>query len=165
MPISTAARTAMFAQETGEVFLAVLKIDHPDFTVPIRVVHNTQNVTYAGAEWIAYPFDLVLPDATRTGRSSPICRSTTSGREIAAAVRAAVEPPTVTVALIRASDPDPAEVLWPEFTLRNVSWDAAALTGDLVLLNISNEPYPAHQFTPGYFPGLFVLLLSLIGLA
>ena len=29
MPISTAARTAMFAQETGEVFLAALRIDHP----------------------------------------------------------------------------------------------------------------------------------------
>ena len=155
MPISTAARTAMFAQETGEVFLAVLKIDHPDFTTPIRVVNNTQDVTHNGFEWIAYPFDLMLPDSDEDREIVAHLSIDNVGREIAAAVRAAVNPPTVSVALIRADDPDPAEIVWPEFTLRNVAWDAAALTGDLVLLDISSEPYPAHQFTPNYFPGFF----------
>ena len=46
-------------------------------------MNNTQNVTYAGAEWIAYPFNLVLPDSDEDGEIRAHLSINNVGREIA----------------------------------------------------------------------------------
>lgn len=155
MPVSVAARAAMFAQETGEAFLILLRIDHPDFGAPIRVVNNTVNVTHDGDEFIGYPFDLILPDSEEDREVAARLTIDNVSREIAQAVRAAEDPPTADISVVRAAAPDDIEVALPTFTLRNVNWDALTLSGDLVLGDITTEPYPAHFFDPGRFPALF----------
>jgi len=39
-----------------------LQIDHPELTSPIRVINDTQDLTSNGYVYIAYPFEIVLPD-------------------------------------------------------------------------------------------------------
>jgi Domain of unknown function (DUF1833) len=155
MPVSTAARQAMFAQETGEAFLILLTIDHPDFTAPIRVVNNTVNVTSGGQEYFAYPFDLTLPDSDHDKDIVAHLSIDNVSREITEAIRDADEPPTVEIAVIRAAAPDAHEISLPTFTLRDVNWDALTISGELVLSDITFEPYPAYVFDPNRFPGLF----------
>src|SRR5579885_2175455 len=59
--LSLAARQAVNAQETGEVFLLLLTLDHDELAAPIRVVNNTVDIVSRGNTYIAYPFQLELP--------------------------------------------------------------------------------------------------------
>jgi hypothetical protein len=54
---STLAKVS--AEETP---LILLEINHPELDAPIRVVNDTQNITSNGIEYIAFPFNCILPD-------------------------------------------------------------------------------------------------------
>lgn len=54
---STLAKVSM---EESPIIL--LTINHPDLNDPIRVVNDTDNITSNGVEYIAFPFNLSLPD-------------------------------------------------------------------------------------------------------
>ena len=70
------------------------------------------------------------------------------------AIRSISSAPAVKIEIIRAADPDTVELSLDGFTLRDVSWDAASVTGSLTLDDIATEPYPAGIFSPASFPGL-----------
>tara|TARA_B100000700_G_scaffold189815_1_gene209165 strand:- start:36360 stop:36824 length:465 start_codon:yes stop_codon:yes gene_type:complete len=148
-------REAAFAQETSEVFLALLTISHPDIDPSIRVVNNTENITSRGEEFVAFPFEPVLPDQREDAPSRARVVIDNVTREVAQAVRSTSTPPDMLLEVIRAADPDTVELTWPNFQLRNVKWDAGTLSGDLVLEDFTAEPYPAGRFSPASFPGLF----------
>ena len=54
--LSQAARQAINAEATEQVFLLLLTIDHEDLAEPIRVVNNTETITSRGELYVAYPF-------------------------------------------------------------------------------------------------------------
>jgi len=54
---STLARVS--ASESPKI---LLQIDHPELATPIRVINDTQSLTSNGYEYIAFPFNIVLPD-------------------------------------------------------------------------------------------------------
>ena len=54
---------AIFAEETGEVFLALLEVMDPSLDEPIRAVNDTVDHVHQGKLYTAYPFELVLPDS------------------------------------------------------------------------------------------------------
>ena len=60
--VSTLFRQAIYAQETQQVFLLLITIDHDNLAVPIRVVVNTEDITSRGDLYQAYPVDVELPD-------------------------------------------------------------------------------------------------------
>lgn len=155
MPVTDAFRRAAFDPETGEVFLVLLTIDHPDIHPPIRVVNNTENIPSRGNEFIAFPFDLQIPDSRED--APPRARLTIDNvsREIALAIRQVTTPPSVLMEIIRAADPDIVEASFPGFVLRDVRWDALQVSGELAVEDLAREPFPAGTFTPGQFPGLF----------
>jgi hypothetical protein len=153
--LSLAARQAMFAQETGEAFLILLKIFHPDLDAPYRFVNNNVNVVGVDGAYMAYPFDLVLPDSDEDREVVALLSIDNVSQEITEVIRSLDVPPGVKVSVVRAAAPTEVEVELPEFTLRDVTWDSMAISGELVLSDITSEPYPAHRFIPGYFPGLF----------
>ncbi len=155
MTVGADFKREAFDPETAQSFLMLLTLDHADITPPIRVVNNTENITSRGDEFIAYPFELELPDSVTT--SAPKAKLTIDNvsREIAQSIRQITSAPTVLMELIRASDPDTVEVGFPVFTLRDVKWDMLTVSGELVLEDLMTEPFPADQFTPSYFPGLF----------
>ena len=155
MTVSAAFKRDVFDPETAEAFLVLLTIDHADIDPPIRVVNNTENITSRGDEFIAFPFDIELPDNTR--EAPPRARLTIDNvsREIAQSIRLITSAPTVLIELIRASAPDTVEVAFPAFNLRDVKWDMLQVSGDLTVEDLMTEPFPAGQFTPAHFPGLF----------
>lgn len=155
MPVSETARRALYAPESEEVFLVLLTIDHDGLSQPIRVVNNLEQVNSRGQEFIAFPFSISLPDDKE--ESPPRARLAIDNvtREIGQAIRQIVGPPRVTIEVVMASAPDTVEASFPNFLLRNVTYDAATVSGELMVEDLTREPVPSRRFTPGRFPGIF----------
>lgn len=155
MPISTGARRAVYAPESDEVFLVLLTIDHDSLDEPIRVVNNLEKITSRGEEFIAFPFDISLPDDKEDAPPRARLAIDNVSREIGQAIREIVGPPSVMIEVVMASAPDTVEASFPNFLLRNVSYDAAVVSGELMVEDLTREPFPARKFTPGAYPGVF----------
>ena len=143
-----------FASETDEIWLILLTISHADLTDDIRVVHNTENVTSRGDLFVGFAFELSLPLDSHERPPVAELRIDNVSQEIALAIRSISSAPSVKIEIIRAADPGTVELSLDGFMLRDVSWDAASVTGSLTLDDIATEPYPAGIFSPASFPGL-----------
>jgi len=155
MPVSETARRALYAPESEEVFLVLLTIDHDSLSQPIRVVNNLEPITSRGEEYVAFPFAPILPfDKEEAPPQAQLAIDNVS-REIGQAVRQMTGPARVTLEVIMASAPDTVEMTWSSFLLRNVVFDVAAVQGQLMVEDLTREPYPARRFNPGSFPGIF----------
>ena len=153
--VSTTFKQAVAAQETGEAFLVLLTISHADLAAPIRVSSDAVNTTSRGETYVAFPFDLSLPDDNQS--SAPRARLTIDNvdRQIVEAIRQIQSPPTVQLVVVLSSDPDTVEAEFPAFKLRSVEVDILTVRGDLTIELFEDEPYPAGSFVPSAFPGLF----------
>lgn len=160
MTVSDALVRAAFDQETGEVVLVALTLEHDDLVQPIRVINNTEAVTVEGEEFVTYPFEISLPDDQDSGPPRARLAIDNVSREIAQSVREIASPVSVTIAVVRAVEgtdgwTGAVELSFPNFLLRDVKWDALQVSGDLQVEDLTREPYPAGSFTPASFPGLF----------
>lgn len=163
-PLSNAAKMAMYAQQTSEVFIILITIEHPNFTDPIRVASDSfevlpdagvRGVLSRGMEFVYVPFTLELPQEDDTGVSRATLSIDNISREIVAYVRQASSSLNVTIEIVLSSNVDLVEITAPDFKLDNVSYDAFTVTGDLTMEYFELEPFPARRFTPSDFPGLF----------
>lgn len=153
--LSGAFVNAAMAQQTEEVMLLLLTIDHDDFSTPIRVVNNTEDVTSNGNSFVAYPFEIDIPGDTADTPPRVRLRIDNVDRQIVQAVRDIASPPTMKLEVILASDPDTIEISFDNLKLKNVTYDVFAVEGELAWEDILNNPYPYHTFTPSSNPGLF----------
>ncbi len=154
-PLSLSARQSLYAGGTDDVFLILLTFSHDSLAAPIRVTSDAVNTASRGDVFIAYPFDLSLPDDDET--RPPRARLTIDNidRQIMAAVRSLSTPPAVLIEIVRAADPDTVEARFADFKLLNVQYDVQVIQGDISVEDFTTEPFPAHTFSPSLFPGLF----------
>ena len=153
--LSTAALKAVYAQDTSDAFIVLLTIDHENLADPVRVCSNALTITSRGDDYIAFPFELILPDETEN--QSPRARLVIDNvsQEISVALKQIDSAPSVKIEIIRAADADVVEAVFPDFKLTNVKYDALTVQGDLTLEDFTAEPYPATVFSPSVFPGIF----------
>lgn len=152
--ITSVFRQAAFAQETDQVFLVLLQIDHPDIE-PIRVVNNFTNVTSNGLEYIGFPFDIELPQDTEDALPQVQVTICNVDRQIVQAVRSLEGPPSMTLSVILASDPNAIQAGPYTLTLRECNYDSMAVTATIIPEDVLSEAYPGDFFTPAKFPGIF----------
>ncbi|MDD3492348.1 MAG: DUF1833 family protein [Candidatus Thermoplasmatota archaeon] len=153
--VSDSFKAAVFAQETEEVFLILVTVEHQEMENPIRLVNNIENIISRGESYLACPLQIELPiDADE---QSPVAKLTMDNLDkiIIAALRTISDPPTVHLELVRASAPDVIEAAFYDLTLKQVNYDYFKIEGMLTYENLLAEPWPAHTFTPSYFPGLY----------
>jgi len=117
-------------------------------------VNNNENVTSRGQEFVAFPFEIELPGEDSDQPPTARLRIDNVDRRVIAAIRDISAPPNVTIEVILASDPDFVEIAFDALVMRNVGYDAASITGELVFEQIVVEPV-ATNMTPAKFPGLF----------
>lgn len=153
--ISEATRAALYAPQTEEIFLVLLTIDHADLEAPLRVCNNTQNITSRGETYIAYPFELTLPDDEDNRQPRARLVIDNVDRQIVQTVRQLTSSPTVMIDIIRAAAPDVVEAQFQDFRFTNITYDSHVVEGDLTVEDFTAEPYPAASFSPSLFPGLF----------
>jgi len=152
-------RRAAYAQRTDEVILLLLTITHPDMEMPIRVVNDLQSIMSRGNKFIAFPFEINLPEETSEQLSKVTLRIDNVDRLIVYSLRTLSSAPEVTLEAILATSPDIVEAGPFNMTLRDVKYDALVVEGTLYFEDLLNEPYPGDSFVPAHFPGLFVLVL------
>jgi hypothetical protein len=153
--VSSLTRQALYAAETGEVFLILLTISHPQLVAPIRVTSDGVDTSSRGNSFIAFPFELVLPDDQES--KSPRARLIIDNidRQIVSAVRSLTSSPNILIEIVRAAAPEVVEAQFIDFKLVNISYDSHVVQGDLTLEDFTAEPFPAGSFSPNLFPGLF----------
>ena len=154
--ISNTFKTAIFKQETSEIFHVLLEINHSSLGTPLRFANNTENVTSNSNVYTAFPFKIDFPPGDRDDQVPTIRLSICNvDRTIVEAIRNMTSAPTVDVSIVLESDPDTVEVGPLQFTLKNVVYDALIVEGELGFEDILNEGFPKDSFTPNEFPALF----------
>ena len=155
-------KSALFDQETSGVVTALLEITHgvSGYDNPLRICNNTQNLTFGGNVYSAFPFKFDPPDQ-KTDGSIANARLTICAvdQQIAGILRQTDTPPTVRAIATFWSDETGSvqfeEIAsWP-LTLRNVSGDSMTIQGELVYEDRLDNQVPAGEFRPSLFPGLF----------
>lgn len=156
-PISARFRAAMQAGQTDEVISFLLTLRHPSFLVPVRVTDNGEDLVSGGETYVHFPFQITLAGETE---SSPTVKLSIDGtdRKIIQEIRGTNgEPIQVELSVVLAATPDVIEAGPSFFKLRNVTYDAGTVSGDLRLEELLTEPYPTDSFSPSRFPGCFGL--------
>jgi hypothetical protein len=152
--LSATAVASLNAQETGEVWLVLLTISHPDLPTPIRVVNNNEDITSRGNVYQAFPFEIVLPGEDPDSPPRAAIRIDNVDRSVIALIRSISSAPSVTIEVILASQPNTVEIAYSSLALRNVRYDPSTIEGELFFEPLFNEPITATM-TPSRFPGLF----------
>ena len=153
--VSLAMQQAINASETGDVFIVLLTLSHASLAVPIRVSSDAVNTTSRGNTFIAFPFNLTLPDDTDTASPHAKLIIDNIDRSIVLAVRSITTAATLLIEIVRAAAPDTVEASFADFQLTNISYDAMLVSGDLTVENFTAEPFPSATFSPSLFGGLF----------
>ena len=155
-PLSPNGLRAVLAPATDDVFVPLLEIDHPSLAAPIRVAGCTENVTSNGNLYIGYQFEVALPTDKRGEPPRAEVTIDNVDRQIVEALDALEGPPTVTIRVVRLSEPDVIEYEAPGLLMFRASADIGKVTGHLSLIDERVEPYPCGTFAPGRFPGGFI---------
>ncbi|MFO1038157.1 MAG: DUF1833 family protein [Geminicoccaceae bacterium] len=153
--LSSVMARALAGQETAEIPLVLLTIEHPELTPALRLVRNTVDIVSRGESFTAFACDVTLPDDVEgvSPRASLLLDNTSL--ELVEMIRSLRQTPEVTIELVLASSPDTVEVAWRAFVVEEARWDARTIELPLQLVETQLEQIPAHQFTPGNFPSAF----------
>lgn len=151
--LSTTAKQAIFSQETTEVFLMLVTLEHADITT-VRVVNNWENITSNSNTFVGYPFEFRIPSEDGESLSTVDLVITNVDKLLVDEVRSISTPIDVTLQIVLASDPDTVEASF-SMKMRQVEYDANLLKGTCNFEDLLNEPYPAGIYSPIDYPGLF----------
>lgn len=154
--LSAAAFRAMFAQETGEVFLVCLKLEHASLVQPIRVVHNNQDVVRSDGTYLACFFEINLPEETSERVPQVTLGIENVDRAIVDSIKSISGRVKVTMDVVLASSPNTVEAGPFEFYMLSANFNAQNVQGTLGFEDdILNTAFPKDQYTPQNSPGLF----------
>ncbi len=143
-------KAAYFSQETGEAFVELLTVNHPNLAAPIRLTSHPQGTTSRGQVFIFFPFQFVLPDDTQESPGRASIRIDNIDRTILAALRGLADPPTILYEIVLESDPDYVGVT-VAFLWRATNWDTIQIESSLEFEDIGAEPFPGFDFVPAHF--------------
>lgn len=149
-----AFRAEVLGPYSDDPVCVLLEITHPDLAAPIRVTQNGADITSNGDTYQHFAFDMELPG---DGEDEPVAklRIANVDRQIGEAIESITTPATVSTAIVLASDPDTIQFNWLNFELRNVTWNALEVTGDMIIRTFSTEPFPNVRVRESNFPNLY----------
>lgn len=123
-----------------------------------RLSETASEVVYGvvsrGSNFLFLPFNFSLPTEDD---AAPRCQITINDatRQLIPILRSINQAVTVKIEIVLKSNPDVVEVDFGNFLMSGITYNADTITGELTVESLALEPFPAHSFTPSYFPGLF----------
>ena len=153
--LSATALAAMYAEETDEVPIILVTIDHPDFTSPVRVTNESSDVTSNGNVFLQAGFDFEFPSNVEGQITEARITIDNVDRVILQEIRGLAGKPTIQFDMVLASAPNTVEISSTEFILSDVIYDKLKITGRFSQENFEKEPYPGDIMAPSGFPGLY----------
>jgi len=154
---------AVTRRHSDQPFITLLTISHSSLTTPIRVCDDAvvtlstgvPGVISGGYEFVQLPFEVQLPNQEADTPPRARIAIDNVSKEVTTAIAEITSPPSITLQIALAADPNVIELDLPGFQIEQVSFDALVIEGDLIIEQLEAEPYPAGRFLPSGFPGLF----------
>lgn len=154
--VSATALQAMLAQETAEVFIALLRIEHADLAAPVLLAYNTEPVVRTDGTYLPYPFKINLPVQSDEEVPDVTLTVDNTDLEVNDKIRTLVGKPDVTFMVVLASSPDTVEAGPFALKLANALGNAETITGTLGQEDdIFSQLVPGQQYLPTSSRGLF----------
>ncbi len=164
--MSPAAVRAFFSPDCDEHVIVLVTISAPGMeTMRLadgftqRIAETDEDVTYGvmsrGKAFTFLPLEITLPSEEEEAapRASLTIHNVT--RQVTPAIRELSGPPDVLLEVILARTPDLIEASFAGFKMSGIQYDAETVSGQLTVDSLAREPFPAHTFSPAWFPGLF----------
>ena len=164
--LSPAALKSMFSQDADSSLITLLTISGSGVSTQRladgytqRISETNDEVLYGvksrGSNFIFLPFEITLPTEAQdqVPRIQVVFHDVT--RQLIPIVRQINHALTVNIELVLTTTPDVVEVSFPGMLLGGVTYNSDTITAELTTDSLALEPFPAHTFTPSYFPGLF----------
>jgi hypothetical protein len=139
---------------SSDLPLILLTISHATLAEDIRVVNDKKAITSSGLEYIAFPFQIQLPDSKEDSQPSAKLTISNVSREIGVAIRSISTPPSVTITIIRQDTPNIIEAQFVGMRLNNVKYNMLTVTADLEFEDLTREEYPSLKISPSIFKGI-----------
>lgn len=155
MPISVQNTPSLLGTSTDVVWMYLLTITASSGP-PLYLVNNNEPVTSRGIEFLPYPFALVLPEDFGDQLPQVQISIDNISLEIVDFIRGEIIAPTIKVELVTSAFPDIVEKSLDFLQLRDVKYDAMAITGTLEVINVLNTRFPAESYDPTRYPALFI---------
>lgn len=150
------ARRNLLATSADEPFLVLLEITHPEWTVPIRVVNDSQNIVVEGDEFIACAFRITLPDDIDQQVPEARLEVDNIGRELTQWLEYSQggKGAKCRIMQVLRSDPDTVEFDMT-LDLSGLSVDNFVVRGQLGFQDTLGQPAVKLRFDPNTAPGLW----------
>jgi hypothetical protein len=153
--VSATALQAMLAQQTSEVFLPFLKIEHPSITT-IYIVYNTDPITRTEGVYQPYAFHIALPEDVEDKIPQVQVTIDNTDLTINDTIRGLVGVPTITFFVALASSPNTIEAGTYVYSLQSITADANTITGTLGFeSDVFAQQVPGITYVPVNSAGLF----------
>ena len=151
--LSNELKQELFAQESGDPFLALVTLTHTTFTA--RLVNNTVDVISRGDTYLAFPMKIRLPvDDGETARDFSIEFDNVS-LDLITQLRSVTGDIGVKIELILASLPDVVQMSHTDLLLRSVSYNSQRVSARIVLDSFLAVEMTSERYTPSIYPGMF----------
>lgn len=152
--LSSTAQQETYKLESTDTWIALLTIDHPDLTEPVRISSDSVDTDSLGETYSAIPFKFILP-SDKEGRVTAVDIQVENVTQLLIPdIRAVNSRATLLIQMVLASDPDVVEVEFNNFYLKKVDYDAVQMTARFVQDSDRTTPFGLF-FTPSNAPSVF----------
>jgi hypothetical protein len=121
----------------------------------LRVVSNTENIISRGQLFSATFFEITMP--TDNGETLPTVELKIANVDglLIQTIRGFANPPQMKLELVLSTTPDIVERSVDWLVLKSVDYNALTISGRLTVESVLSQRFPAYDFCPPYYPGLF----------
>lgn len=156
MPRNTSAefKRSLFAQQTGQAFLALLEISHESLPEPLRFARNNEALVRDGQTYLPLWFDVLLPAEDDDQLPKVTLSLENIDRVLLDTILTLTSPPRVSLSVGMSGEDE----IWVgpfDYTWRETGYDARTISATLEFEDLLNERWPKDEFVPSKFPGLF----------
>lgn len=153
--LSADALASINAQETGEVWLPMVVLTHPDFVAPIRLVRNTVEITHNGDVFTPFPFDMALPDEEQEQNAVISWKALNATNELVEILRGVTGKVTGEIFWVLARNPDLVEIGPMTLEMRGFEYDAMNISGSMAIEPVLDAVFGSRAMDNTNAPGLF----------
>lgn len=146
---------AVIEQNTSQVFLWLMTLEHIQSGTKHYIVNNLDPITSRGNIYTAFPFEFTLPDDD--GSTLPEIQIVIRyvSEDLMQLIRQYADGLSITAEIILASNPDVPEHVIEELTIKSADYDLNQITLTAKVEDLLNQRFPADDFLPRSFAGMF----------
>ena len=146
---------AVIEQNTSQVFLWLMTLEHIQSGTKHYIVNNLDPITSRGNIYTAFPFEFTLPDDD--GSTLPEIQIVIRyvSEDLMQLIRQYADGLSITAEIILASNPDVPEHVIEDLTIKSADYDLNQITLTAKVEDLLNQRFPADDFLPRSFAGMF----------